>query len=277
MKSVKLHNGIELPFLAYGTYQIDNADSVRQALEAGYRYFDTAAFYGNERQVGAAIRESGLPREEIMVATKLWKTDMGYDNALRQFERSCDAIGLGYVDVYLIHWPNPDESEESWKQLDIETWRALEELYHAGRVRAIGVSNFLPHHIENLIQNCEIVPMLDQLELHPGYLQPYAVEYCREKGIAVQGWRPLAKGVIGEEPLLCALAEKYGTTSAKIALTALAQLGIIPLPRSSSPARMRDNMDLWSFALSAEDLMKIQSMPPFGWSGEHPDRPRIVR
>ena len=276
MRYAELHNGVRLPFAAYGTYEIQDPNCILAALEAGYRYFDTASFYGNEAMIGKALRMSGIPREKIMVATKVWKTEMGYDGARASFEKSREALGLDVIDVFLIHWPNPKEDEDSWKQLDLETWRALEELYQEGKVRAIGLSNFLPHHIENLLEHGRIVPMLDQMELHPGYLQPFAVDYCRRKGIAVQGWRPLAKGVIGKDPLLQSLASRYAVTPERIALAALVQLGIIPLPRTTSPERMRQNMDLWSLSLSQEDLMKIQSMPPAGWSGEHPDRPRVI-
>ena len=248
---------------------------IRAAIEAGYRYFDTASFYGTETYLAQAVRESGISRDEIFIASKLWKTEMGYENVKYAFERSLDKLNTDYLDLYLIHWPLPDPEYKDWKQLDKETWRAMEELYQAGKVRAIGLSNFLPHHIDNILEDCTVRPAVDQIEYHPGYSQEAAVQYCKERNILVQAWSPIGRQRVLEEPLVLELAGKYAVSPAQICLKFAVQRGIIPLPKSSSVERMKENLDLYSFEMEREDIWRLATMPQAGWSGEHPDRERV--
>lgn len=273
-----LNNGVEIPAIAFGTYKAadgKSADVIRAAIEAGYRYFDTASFYGTETYLAQAVRESGISRDEIFIASKLWKTEMGYENVKYAFERSLDKLNTDYLDLYLIHWPLPDPEYKDWKQLDKETWRAMEELYQAGKVRAIGLSNFLPHHIDNILEDCTVRPAVDQIEYHPGYSQEAAVQYCKERNILVQAWSPIGRQRVLEEPLVLELAGKYAVSPAQICLKFAVQRGIIPLPKSSSVKRMKENLDLYSFEMEREDIWRLATMPQAGWSGEHPDRERV--
>lgn len=273
-----LNNGVEIPAIAFGTYKAadgKSADVIRAAIEAGYRYFDTASFYGTETYLAQAVRESEISRDEIFIASKLWKTEMGYENVKYAFERSLDKLNTDYLDLYLIHWPLPDPEYKDWKQLDKETWRAMEELYQAGKVRAIGLSNFLPHHIDNILEDCTVRPAVDQIEYHPGYSQEAAVQYCKERNILVQAWSPIGRQRVLEEPLVLELAGKYAVSPAQICLKFAVQRGIIPLPKSSSVERMKENLDLYSFEMEREDIWRLATMPQAGWSGEHPDRERV--
>lgn len=282
MKSIydtyTLSNGVKIPCVAYGTYKAkdeNGADIISAAVEEGYRYFDTASFYETESYVAEAIRRSGLPREDFFIATKLWKEEMGYEEALAACERSLKRLNTDYIDLYLIHWPKPTPDYKDWKRLDLETWRALERLYKEGKVRAIGVSNFLPHHLDNILENCEVKPMVDQIEYHAGYTQEATVQYCKQHGILVQAWSPISRGRIFHDVTLMELAEKYQVSVAKLALRFCIQNGIVPLPKAASRERMRENMNLFDFTISDEDMKRINTIPQVGWSGEHPDRERV--
>ena len=273
-----LNNGVKIPCVAYGTYKAkdeNGADIITAAVEEGYRYFDTASYYQTEEYVAEAIRRSGLPREDFFIGTKLWKDQMGYENALKACEESLKCLNTDYIDLYLIHWPKPTPDCKDWKQLDLDTWRALEKLYKDGKVRAIGVSNFLPHHLDNILENCEIKPMVDQIEYHAGYTQEATVQYCKQHDILVQGWSPISRGRIFHDVTLVELAEKYKVPIAKLCLRFCIQNGIVPLPKAASRERMRENMDLFDFEISDEDMKRINTIPQVGWSGEHPDRERV--
>ena len=200
---------------------------------------------------------------------------MGYEEALAACERSLKRLNTDYIDLYLIHWPKPTPDCKDWKQLDIDTWRALEKLYKEGKVRAIGVSNFLPHHLDNLLENCEIKPMVDQIEYHAGYTQEATVQYCKQHDILVQAWSPISRGRIFHDVTLVELAEKYQVSIAKLCLRFCIQNGIIPLPKAAGRERMRENMNLFDFEISDEDMKRINTIPQVGWSGEHPDRERV--
>ncbi len=279
MEHYILNNGVEIPAVAFGTYKAadgKSADVIRTAIEAGYRYFDTASFYGTETYLAEAVRESGISRDEIFIASKLWKTEMGYDNVKKAFERTLENLETDYLDLYLIHWPLPEPGYKEWKQLDKETWRAMEELYQEGKIRAIGLSNFLPHHIENILEDCTVRPAVDQIEYHPGYSQEAVVQYCKERDILVQAWSPIGRQRVLTEGLVQELAEKYGVSPARICLKFAVQRGIIPLPKSSSMERMKENLDLYSFEMEQEDIWRLATMPQAGWSGEHPDRERVT-
>lgn len=248
---------------------------LRLAIETGYRYFDTASFYGNEAQLGQAIRESRIPRQDFFLASKVWKTEMGYQETKSAFQRSLERLGTSYLDLYLIHWPLPSLSEPNWAELDLETWRAMEDLYQEGKIRAVGLSNFLPHHIEKLLARCRIRPMVDQLEFHPGYSQEAAVQYCQEQGIQVQAWSPIGRTRMFSDSLIRELSQNYQVSPAQICLRYAVQKQIIPLPKSSTKDRMLENQNLFSFTLSQEDMYRLDTMPQTGWSGEHPDRERV--
>lgn len=274
-----LNNGVEIPAVAFGTYKAadgKSADVIRAAIGAGYRYFDTASFYGTETYLAEAIRESGISRGEFFIASKLWKDEMGYENVKSAFERTLNNLRTDYLDLYLIHWPLPEPGYKEWRQLDKETWRAMEELYEAGKIRAIGLSNFLPHHIENILKDCRVKPAVDQIEYHPGYSQEAVVNYCREREVLVQAWSPIGRSRVLDEPLVKELAAKYDVSPAQICLKFAVQRNIIPLPKSSSEDRMRENLDLYSFELEQDDIWRLSTMPQTGWSGEHPDRARAV-
>ena len=272
-----LNNGVEIPAVAFGTYKAadgKSADVIRAAIGAGYRYFDTASFYGTETYLAEAIRESGIPRESFFLTTKLWRTQM--DDPRAAFEASLRALGTDYLDLYLIHWPRPDLERSDWKELDARVWDCLQELYQQGKVRAIGTSNFLPHHLMNLAARGGLLPMVNQLEYHPGYLQSAAVQYCRENHIQVSAWSPLGRRRLMDDPLLSEIAAAHQVTVPQVCLRFALQNGVLPLPKSSSPKRMRENLDLFRFSLSQEEMSWIATMPQTAWSGEHPDRERAV-
>lgn len=276
MEKFTLSNGVEIPAVGYGTYLTSEKDdgTVAAALAAGYRHFDTASFYDTEQALGDALRAAGVPREELFLTSKLWKDEIGYENALAAFERSLQKLGTDYLDLYLIHWPRTDDLTAEWRQLDRDTWRALEELYRAGRVRAIGVSNFLPHHLRNLMETAEIAPMVNQIEFHPGYPQTWNVEFCKAHGILPEAWSPLGRTRVLQDERLAGIAAKYGKTVAQLCVRFALQCGVVPLPKSSSPARMKANLDVFDFVISDEDMDRILTLPQFGWSGLHPDYPK---
>ena len=269
-----LSNGMEIPCVGFGTYNAkggDNLKMIKTAIEVGYRYFDTASLYGTERVLGQAIKESGIARDQFIIASKVWIDEMGYENTKAALHRSLSRLQTDYLDFYLIHWPKASEADENWKELDLETWRAMEELVQEGKIRAIGLSNFLPHHLDNILQHCRIKPVVNQLEAHVGYSQEAAVAYSQAAGIQVQAWSPLARGAMQDNPILQAFAAKYQKSAAQICLRFLYQKGIMPLVKASSEERMLENMDIFDFALAKEDVQLMECMPQTTWQGEHPD------
>ena len=272
----ELSNGVKIPCVGFGTWQAADGDiaynAVMDALKAGYRHIDTAAIYRNEESVGRAIKDSGIPREEIFVTTKLWNKCRSYELAYSAFERSISKLGLDYVDLYLIHWPASPAEYDDYNEINLDAWKALIELYKAGKIRAIGVSNFLPHHLDALMQT-EVAPMVNQIELHPGYTQPEAVEYCKKNGIVLEAWSPLGSGRVLSDERLVKIADKYGKSVAAVCLRWCLQSGFIPLPKSVTPSRIIENTEIFDFALSDEDMAEINSFEVFGESGFHPDKP----
>jgi diketogulonate reductase-like aldo/keto reductase len=253
-----LNNGIEMPQLGYGVWQVpdDEAErAVSTALEAGYRSIDTAAIYGNEEGTGKAIAASGLPREDVFVTTKLWNSDQGYDSTLRAFDASLAKLGLDHVDLYLIHWPLPARDNY------LDTYRALEKLYADERVRAIGVSNFLPEHLRRLIDATSVIPAVNQIELHPHLQQHAAREFHAEQGITTEAWSPLGQGKgLLEVPAIVAIAQKHGRTPAQIVLRWHIQLGNVVIPKSVTPSRIKENIEVFGFSLDDEDLAAISAL-----------------
>ena len=281
MREIVLNDGNRIPEVGFGTYKAtigSGYQAVQDAIRAGYRLLDTAKVYENEEDVGRAMRESGVPREEFYLTSKLDRNMLGYDRAKTELEQTLRRLGTDYLDLYLLHWPRSDYGRpdfDDWKRLDIESWKALEELQKAGKIRSIGVSNFLPHHLENLMAHTDVVPAVNQLELHPGYLQACACDFCRKHGIALAAWSPIGRGRLREDPILNALAEKYQTSVPHLCLVFLHQEGIIVLPKSTNYERMKENLILDDIIIAEEDLWRIRTMPQAGWGGEHPDCERI--
>lgn len=278
MKSIydcyTLNNGVEIPCVGFGTYKAANGQSaeiLKLALDAGYRYFDTASFYDTEEALGIAIREKQISRKELFLASKAWKTEMGCRQVKEACERSLGKLGTDYLDLYMIHWPSPEEGYADWKQLDLDTWKGMEELHREGKVRAIGVSNFLPHHLENLLQHGSVRPAVDQIEFHPGHTQEMTVNYCQEQGILVQAWSPMGRSALLSNQVLAEIAGHYQVSVAQLCIRYAVQRGVVPLPKSSAMERMKQNQDVFGFEISREDMFRLGTLAPAGWSGLHPD------
>lgn len=265
--TVTLSNGVSMPYLGLGVFGINEGNelinAVKHALNTGYRHIDTASMYQNEPGVGRGIKESGVPREEVFVTTKVWNTDQGYDQTLRAFERSIDRLGFEYVDLYLIHWPVPGKYKA--------TWKALEELYRQGRVKSIGVSNFLKHQLVDLLTVCEIKPMVNQMEFHPYLVQPSLLDFCRKNQIQYEAWSPIIKGKVTNIEVLRLLGEKYGKSSVQVVLRWDLQKGVVTIPKSSNPDRIKSNADLFDFELSEEDMKRIDLLDRYSRIGPDPD------
>lgn len=279
---VALANGVTIPCVGFGTYKnTDPAEclsSVREALAAGYRHVDTAQFYFNEENVGKAIRESGLSRNEIFLTTKVWNTSQGYDNTLRAFDESMGKLGLDYLDLYLVHWPVAKDYATDYPSAFTQTWRALEKLYADGKVRAIGVCNCLKEHLNVLFGECKVKPMVNQIEYHFGFSDPdqtEAADFSRANGIVVEAWAPLCRGRAFGNPVLKAVAEKYGKTEAQILVRWCLQHETLPLPKTVSPARIRENADVFGFVISDEDMAALDAVDTVGRLGPHPTEARF--
>lgn len=273
-----LYNGVSIPCIGFGTYKAatgNSSDIIATAIEAGYRFFDTASFYGTETYLAEAIMQSDVAREDLFITSKVWKEEMGYTETKEAFKRTLANLNTDYLDLYLIHWPRKSLDGE-WKQICIDTWKAMEELYESGKVKAIGLSNFLPHHMDVILENCKIKPMVNQLEVHPGYTQEAAVQYCKENNILVQAWSPLGRQRVLQEPIIMELASKYKVSPAQLCLRFLLQKGINVLPKASVMERMKNNMDIFSFTITNEDMHRLNTLPQIGWSGEHPDFERVI-
>lgn len=265
---VTLNDGSSIPQLGFGVYKIPEAetvDAVLAALDAGYRHIDTAAFYENERGVGEGVRRSGLDRDEVYVTTKVWWTENGYDSTLRSFDASLERLGFEAIDLFLIHWPAPKHDKY------VDTWRALERIREEGRARSIGVANFHPHHLERLAAETAVVPAVNQVELHPWLPQREVRRYDREHGIVTEAWSPLARGRVLGDPTLGALAEKHGVSPAQVVIRWQLQLGNVVIPKSSTPARIRENLEVFGFTLDTDDLAAIAALETGERTGKDPD------
>jgi diketogulonate reductase-like aldo/keto reductase len=253
-----LNNGVEMPQLGFGVWQVPDDEAERavvSALEAGYRSIDTAAIYGNEEGTGRGLASSGLAREELFVTTKLFNTEQGYDSTLRAFDASLDKLGLDYVDLYLIHWPMPARNRY------IDTYKAFEKIHADGRAKSIGVSNFHPEYLDRLIEATSVVPAVNQIELHPHLQQAAVREYHAEKGIATEAWSPLGQGKgLLEVPAIVAIAQKHDRTPAQVVLRWHLQLGNVVIPKSVTPSRIKENIDVFGFSLDAEDIAAISAL-----------------
>ncbi|MGI6169810.1 MAG: aldo/keto reductase [Christensenellales bacterium] len=251
-----LHNGVDVPIIALGTSKTSNnkaASCVMEAVEAGYTSIDTAAAYQNQRGVGQGIAQCALPREKLYITSKVWNASHGYEKTLKEFNSTLDELGLDYIDQFLIHWPGPNKTF-------IPTWKALEKLYADGLVRVIGVCNFNVHHIEELMQHAEVMPMVNQIELHPLYISEDVVRYCKEQQIQIEAWRPICHGAIDSYPLIAEIAARYGKSSAQITLRWHLQRGFRPLPKTVNRSRMEENLGLFDFDLTDEEIRSINSL-----------------
>ena len=259
-----LSNGVHIPCVGFGTWQSKDGpearDSVAEALRAGYRHIDTAQGYGNEESVGQAVKESGLSRGEVFLTSKLTNSVRGYDQTLSAFHESLRKLGTDYMDLFLIHWPRPVSFRNDWEAQNAQSWRAMEDLYREGKVRAIGISNFHPHHIEALLKTATVAPMVNQIRLAPGDTQDEVVSFSREKGMLLEAYSPLGVGKVFEVPQMKALAEKYGKSIAQIAIRWSLQRGYLPLPKSVTPARIRENTEVFDFQLEDEDVELIAGL-----------------
>ena len=269
-----LSNGVKIPCLGYGTWQTPTGeiarDSVKAALDAGYRHIDTAAGYGNEDSVGEGMRASGVAREDIFLTTKHWIMERGYTKTLAAIDASLKALGTDYIDLYLVHWPCVEKSHLNWKEINAATWRGFEDAYKAGKLRSIGVSNYLPEHITALEETCTVKPMVNQIEFHPGYYQPELVRWCIEHGMVVEAWSPLGCGAVLGDPTIAKIAAKYGKSPAQLCIRFALQYGVLPMPKSTHADRIAANADVFDFNISDDDMTAIMTMPPLGYSTYHP-------
>ncbi|NBJ68250.1 aldo/keto reductase [Roseburia sp. 1XD42-34] len=265
--TVVLNNRVKMPGFGLGVYKVKNGRTVKTAvhaaLENGYRLIDTASFYDNEIGVGEALKEANLPREEWFITTKVWNDQQGYEATKKAFERSLQKLGLDYIDLYLIHWPV--------KGMYVDTWKAMEELYHSGKVRAIGVSNFHQHHLENLMANREIVPAINQVEYHPHLTQETLHAFCKQHGIQLEAWSPLKRGQLLDDPFLTSLGKKYGKTAAQIILRWNIQNEVITIPKSTKPSRIKENAAIFDFSLTEDEMKQINSLNKNERSGTNPN------
>ncbi len=265
--SFKLNNGVKMPYLGLGTYQSDNdqevVDAVANALQLGYRHIDTASVYGNEEGVGRGIQKSGVDRSEIFVVSKVWNTDQGYESTLKAFDESLERLGVEYLDLYLIHWPVAGKYKD--------TWRAMEKLYKEKRIRAIGVSNFMQHHLDDLLKDATVVPMVNQMEFHPYVVQQDLIDYCVAKDIQYESWSPFMQGKVFGLDICQDLSQKYNKSIAQIILRYNLQKGIVAIPKSAKKERIISNMDIFDFELSTEDIAFLDQLDRGERIGPDPD------
>ena len=262
---MRLNNGVMIPCVGYGTFKTpaDVAEqAVADAIEVGYRLIDTAAVYGNEEAVGKGIRDSGIDRHRLFVTSKLWNTERGYESTKKALDETLQKMQLDYLDLYLIHWPaNQKQFGDRAAEINAETWRAMENAYHEGKIRALGLSNFMPHHVIDLMKTAKVAPAVDQIEVHPGWPHAQEIKYLQAHNILVEAWGPLGgQGAkVLTNPTMEKLAKKYGKTTAQISLRWILQQGVLPLPKSVHPDRMVENTKLFDFELSDEDMKTIRS------------------
>ena len=270
-----LANGVQIPVLGFGTWQTPDGDtaikSVKAALEAGYRHIDTAQAYQNEARVGTAIQESGVARQDLFLTTKIWNANHSYDLTMQSFEESLQKLQTDYVDLLLIHWPNPIDFRDNWEAANAETWRAMEELYNAGKAKAIGVSNFRAHHLEALKKTAKVQPMVNQIFLAPGELEAETVQYSRDNGLLLEAYSPLGTGKIFDVPEMKTLAAKYQRSIPQIALRWSLQHGFLPLPKSVHANYIQENTQLFDFELTPEDMQTIDQLDGVVGKAKDPD------
>ena len=261
-ETFSLNNGYKIPCIGFGTWQIPDGETavkaVKTSVRYGYRHIDTAAVYGNEVSIGKGIAECEVPREELFLTSKVWNTERGYKKTMQAFEKTCTDLGVDYLDLYLIHSPASQNQFKNWEEINLDTWKALTELYQSGKIKSIGVSNFRIHHLKVLMET-EVKPMVNQIEYHPGQMQEDTVAYCKSNDILVEAWSPLGKGRILTNETLMTIAEKYNKSVAQICIRWILQNGLLPLPKSVTPSRMEENTFVFDFELSHEDMVTINN------------------
>ncbi|MDO4903114.1 MAG: aldo/keto reductase [Limosilactobacillus sp.] len=273
----RMNNGVQIPCVGYGTFRTPNEvaqQAVADAIEVGYRHIDTAAVYGNEEGVGAGIKQSGINRHRLFLTSKLWNDHRGYKKAKEALDETLQRLQTDYLDLYLIHWPaNKKQFGDQAAELNAESWRAMEEAYHEGKIRALGLSNFMPHHIAELMKTAEIEPAVDQIEVHPGWTHLEEIKYLQAHNIVVEGWGPLGgQGAhVMDNTTMIQLADKYGKTPAQISLRWAIQHGVLPLPKSTHKERMVKNTELFDFIISDDDMATIDRLPNLGGQCADPD------
>lgn len=272
-----LNNGVEIPCVGYGTYKTNpaaTATAVTAAIQAGYRHIDTAMVYRNEEGVGQGIKAAGVDRTELFITSKLWNTDRGYEATKLAFQKTLDRLGLDYLDLYLIHWPaNEKQFGAEAAKINAETWRAMEELYHAGKIRAIGLSNFMPHHVKKLLETATVKPMVDQIEVHPGWTHADEIKELQAMDIVVEAWGPLGGqgATVLTNPTMQEIATAHNKSTAQVSLRWVLQQGVLPLPKSVHVDRMKQNMDIFDFELSPTEMATISALPNLGGQCKDPD------
>lgn len=274
MKNLLLNDGNKLPIIGFGTYKSNEQEGIEAvsfALQNGYRLIDTAAFYFNEEAVGKGIKASGIPREEVIVTTKLWRDYLGYESTKRELEKSLKKLDLDYIDLYLIHWPANSRNYNDWQKANADTWRAMEELQAEGKIKSIGVSNFWQEHFDALFKTANVKPAVNQIEFHPGYWQPELTAFCKKHDIAIEAWSPLARGRVFDNETLQQIAKNHQHSIAKVCLRWITQHDVIVLPKSTTNERILDNLKLFDFELTQEEMSLIDNLPEMGFSGELPN------
>ena len=274
-ETVFLNNDREMPLLGLGVYKLPDdvqaEAAVTSAISAGYRMIDTASVYKNEESVGKAIAKCGIPRKDLFITSKIWNTAQRLGDVQGAFSRSLDRLKLSYVDLYLIHWPASHNHFDNWEEINVDTWKAMMELYRNGKVRAIGISNFMPHHMEALL-DAEVKPMVNQLRYHPGMtFWDETIELCRKHDILIEAYSPLGTGTLLDDPVIAEIAGRYGKSPAQLCIRWCMQKGTLPLPKSVTPSRIAANADVFDFEISTEDMQILSCMPQNVWSGEHPE------
>lgn len=273
---LQLNNGVNIPCIGFGTWKIDDYDtaveSVKAAISYGYRHIDTASSYGNECAIGEAIKQSHISRDELFVTTKLWNTVSHYQEAIDAFYESLNKLQLEYIDLYLIHWPAPKDYRENYQKRNIEVYQAMEYLYKEGKIKAIGVSNFMKHHLEELSQEIEIPIMVNQIEFHPYYYDEETISYCRQNNIVLEAYSPLGRSQVLNDPIIQKIAEKYRKTPAQICIRYAIDNEIIPIPKSVTNERIKSNLEVFDFQLVKEDIERIKNLSQtYGKIGSYPD------
>ncbi len=274
MRNLILNDRNKIPIVGFGTYKSkdhEGMESVLSAISNGYSLIDTAAIYGNEEIVGKGIKASGVLRKDIFITTKLWRESLGYNSTKIEFEKSLNRLDLDYIDLYLIHWPANVKNYANWQKTNSDTWRAMEELQAEGKIKSIGVSNFFQEHLEALFQTANVIPAINQIEFHPGYWQQELVEFCKRQNIVVESWSPLARGKVFGNEVLKAIANKHNRSVSQVCLRWIIQHDVIVIPKSSSPRRIQENMNLFDFELSSAEMELINDLPEMGFSGELPN------
>lgn len=270
-----LNNGYKIPCIGFGTWQTPDGDTavnaVKDAVKCGYKHIDTAAIYGNEASIGKAIKESGINRNELFITSKVWNKERGYKTTLAAFEKTLNDLQLDYLDLYLIHWPASSNQFKDWDNINLETWKAMTELYKEGKIKSIGVSNFMPHHLKSLIET-EVKPMVNQIEFHPGFMQEETVKYCNDNNILVEAWSPLGTGKMLDNSTLKEIASKYNKSIAQLCIRWCLQNNTLPLPKSVTSSRIKENTEIFDFNISDENMKTINSMEYCGGSGHHPNK-----